>query len=357
MQTMAPAYFGQMGQNPIIDHRGAQITLADEKDQPNKPKSPVRFVINPENTLAAIETSFKMGHDVEMDVHSNGQDSFQRNGKTVEYQGQKIPFLPAYHDNELGDPRKRSGNPFYPSDASLHGKNLRDLPTEAIQTAKFDLNAFAQRVIFPRLGIESKFQPNGPNSPVKVNISEQASRIPTLDEVFTLLKKYPDNHVYVEIKTITQGAEEEMKGVEEKLVRLIKLFDIQKQVSIISFNRFALERARQQAEKQNVRGLTFAYDVEPYSYLVTEGSRQETLSWASRHVHALLPTYAETDAQLIRDAHQLGLKVIPWVHHEDRLGEREVIPRMMKLGVNGVITNVPSDADQVLKQQKSTSPR
>jgi glycerophosphoryl diester phosphodiesterase len=359
MQTASCTHFGQMAQNPVIDHRGAQIMLAGDGNNNGNEKDrkygPAKFLINPENTLAAIEASFKMGHDAELDIHSNGEDSFQRQGKTVEHQGQTVPFLPLYHDNELGDPRKISGNPFHTVDPALHGQRLRDLPTAAIQTAKLDLKALIERVIAPRLGTDKGFQPGTPDSFVNVNTSEQATRIPTLDEVFTLLKKYPDNHLYVEIKTVTQGAEEKMKGVEEKLVRLIKLFGVQHQVTVISFNRFALERAREEAKKLGQQALTFAYDVEPESYLVTEGSRQETLSWASRHVQALLPAYEDTDASLIRDAHKLGLKVIPWVYREDRLRERQMIPKMMADGADGIITNVPSDADQVLGRLRKPS--
>ncbi|HEY9688221.1 MAG TPA: glycerophosphodiester phosphodiesterase family protein [Coleofasciculaceae cyanobacterium] len=330
--------FGKMGQSFIVDHRGAQIRHARPEDQLPAHK---KFVIHPENTLASIEESMRQGRALELDVNANGE-VYTRNGKTY-------PYLPVCHDDHIGRPFKLL-NP-------KPETRLRYLSTEDIQTAKFDRESAIKTIFGKRLpGI---YHPDHEASMDFLDESPAATRIPALDEVFELLQQYPKSHVYVELKTLTQGHQEDSKDMEKNVVQLVKDFGVEDQVTIISFNPFSLKKVKQLAKKMGLKELTTAWDIEPNVYLKDASKPfsdikrglQQMLGWAKQiQVDALLPSYEETRLELVDAAHQVGLKVFPWVYHDDREGEITRIPALKAMGVDGVITNVPDDAAKILSQ-------
>jgi glycerophosphoryl diester phosphodiesterase len=332
----------------VVNHRGAQIRKARVED--NLPAH-VKFVVHPENTLAAFEEAFKSGHDIELDVNTNGADFFQRNGKKVEHEGKAIPFLPIFHDDELGA-ITGVGNPFKAPEGVRPHQYLRDLQTEAIQNATFDTEGLFDRTLH-RIGKPEEVSLKNPKGIVYLDKSEKASHIPTLDEVFTLLKKYPDRHAFVELKTITLGEEENFKGMDQKTLHLIKAFNIEKQVTVISFNRSILEKVNTLAKEMGLNHLKTGYDIHHSSYLNELKSTQETLSWAKRHVSSIMPWYREISKEFVDSAHKLGLKVFPYPRIETREEEKKEIARVFDMGVDGVICNIPSDAEEIVQQHKS----
>jgi len=329
--------FGQMGANWIIAHRGAQICKAMPGD---KVPDTAEFIVYPENTLAAFKAALEKGHDIELDVNTNGALSFQRNKQTVMNQGRPLPFLPVYHDDQLG-------NPFRPQENVHDTMVLRNSSTDTILNARFWKEGLITRVIEKRLGTKEQFRPETPRSRVLLNDTAEATRIPTLDEVFTLLKQYPHRHAYVEIKTLTHGDEENTKGLEKKLLEMMEEFNVTPQVTIISFNRYVLERVKNMAEQLKLNAVTTAWDIEPDSYLKKKGSMEELLSWAANHVNAILPTHGEVTPHLLDAAHKRGLLVMSWTDNETRTQEINALQRLRKMGIDGVITNIPSDAEEV----------
>jgi glycerophosphoryl diester phosphodiesterase len=322
----------------VIAHRGSQIRDVRDKDQLPAHK---QFVVHPENTLAAIEEAMAHVGALELDVNANGE-TYVRNG--VEY-----PYLPVYHDDRIGRPFK----PVNPKPKN----QLRYLEKEDIQTAQFHRDEVINKFIIPRLGKAA--HPDLPDSPVHLDESPDATRIPTLDEVFERLIKHPDAHLYVELKTLTLE-QEDTKKMEESVIDLIKRFGVQEQVTVISFNPFALAKTRQLAEAQDLTKLTTAWDV-PFNDYLKKGWFGKTYPGLKRllkragdiKVNALLPAYTETSRTLVKAAHAAGLKVCPWVFMENRDAEMQKIPELRDMGVDGVITNVPDDAKKLLAEKSA----
>jgi glycerophosphoryl diester phosphodiesterase len=336
----------------VITHRGAQIRKARPEDGfPDH----VKFVIHPENTMAAFEESLNRGHDIELDVNTNGADSFKRDGKIVEHGGKPIPFLPIFHDDQLGTAPAMGhlngkGNPFKASNVIQSNQWLRYLPTKVIQNAKLDVEGFAERMLY-KVGNAEETNPNNPKKIAVLDTSERASHIPTLDEAFTLLKQHPERKAFVELKTLTIGNDEDFKGLAEKVVSLIQRMGVEKQVTVLGFNRYILEEASAHAKQKGLKHLKLGYDVEPDSYLNAPRTLPETLGWARKHVHVVLPWYREVTKEFVDSAHQLGLKVIPYPWPETRGQEKIEIKRAFENGVDAVVSNIPSDAEEILGKQ------
>jgi glycerophosphoryl diester phosphodiesterase len=337
----------------VITHRGAQIRKARTEDGfPDH----VKFVIHPENTMASFEESLNRGHDIELDVNTNGADSFKRDGKVVEHDGKPIPFLPIFHDDHLGTVPAMGhlngkGNPFKASNVLQSSQWLRYLPTKVIQNAKLDVEGFAERILY-KVGNSEETNPNNPKKIAVLDTSEKASHIPTLDEVFTLLKQYPKRKAFVELKTLTLGKDEDFKGLAEKVVNLIQRMGVEKQVTVLGFNRYILEEVNAHAKQKGLKHLQLAYDIEPDSYLNAPRTLPETLEWAKKYVHTVLPWYKEVTKEFVDSAHKLGLKVVPYPWPEGREEERKEIKRAFENGVDAVVCNTPSDAEEILNHYK-----
>jgi glycerophosphoryl diester phosphodiesterase len=324
----------------VIAHRGSQIREVRPEDHLSAHK---QFVVHPENTLAAIEEAMIHVGALELDVNANGE-TYVRNG--VAY-----PYLPVYHDDRIGRPFK----PAHPKSEN----RLRFLPKEDTQTAQFHRDEVINKFIIPRLGKAA--HPDLPDSPVHLDESPDATRVPTLDEVFERLKKHPNAHIYVELKTLTLE-QEDTKRMEESVIDLIKRFGVQEQVTVISFNPFALAKTRQLAEAQDLTKLTTAWDVPVNDYLkkgwfgkTYPGIKRLLKRAADIQVNALLPAYTETSRALVKAAHAAGLKVCPWVFMENRDAEIRKIPELRDMGVDGVITNIPDDAKKLLAEKSAHS--
>ena len=53
--------------------------------------------------------------------------------------------------------------------------------------------------------------------------------------------------------------------------------------------------------------------------------------------NAIMPAFEFLDSNFVQDAHQKGLKVIPWT-----VNRRDDIQSMLELGVDGIISNFPT---------------
>ncbi len=104
---------------------------------------------------------------------------------------------------------------------------------------------------------------------------------------------------------------------------------------VISFDHRSLLRLRELAPQVRV-GMLFAGE------WLTLWEEVERLS-----PRALLPHWAQTTPELVRQAHRRGLEVYPWV-----VNQRELILQMEELGVDGLITDRPSLALEVTGRGK-----
>jgi glycerophosphoryl diester phosphodiesterase len=58
------------------------------------------------------------------------------------------------------------------------------------------------------------------------------------------------------------------------------------------------------------------------------------------------PRYPRVTAENVREAHELGLLVIPWT-----VDNPEAMENLIDLGVDGIITNVPDVLQEILRER------
>ncbi|GLI06844.1 glycerophosphoryl diester phosphodiesterase [Paenibacillus tyrfis] len=146
-------------------------------------------------------------------------------------------------------------------------------------------------------------------------------RIPTLEEFLTLVC---DTKLIVnlEIKHIPYYYE----GIEEKIVQAIQRFGMVDRVIVSSFDHYALRKTAELNPDIEL-GLLFATRlIEPWRYAAG-------LPFAVRSMH---PDYSFVDAEYIARCHEYGYAVYPYTANSP-----EWYKEMRRLGLDGVITNVP----------------
>jgi glycerophosphoryl diester phosphodiesterase len=62
------------------------------------------------------------------------------------------------------------------------------------------------------------------------------------------------------------------------------------------------------------------------------------------------PSFPSVDDALLRTAHDRGLRVVPWT-----VNERADMRRLIRLGVDGLITDYPDVAQEVLDAMEESS--
>jgi len=153
-------------------------------------------------------------------------------------------------------------------------------------------------------------------------------RIPTLQEV---LDRFGHRlRINIEIK----GRNLRGDGLEEEIAEMIRVRSLQKEVILSSFNPAVLIRARRVAPELR-RGLLYAPDLPIYL----------SRAWSLPLVRpdALHPEHTMVDERLVRWAHRHGLRVAAWT-----VDETQEMERLIRLGVDMIITNHPRKLREVL---------
>jgi glycerophosphoryl diester phosphodiesterase len=282
----------------------------------------------PENTLAAFEKALRVGVDtLEMDVHLSADG---------------VPMVS--HDPAL--------NPDLTRDASgqwidAPGPLIRAL--SAAQLQRFDLGRAR------------------PGSAVARNFSaQQASdgeRMPRLAEVFALCQRLGASHARfnIEIKTYPDRPDDtpEPAVVAQAMLQVIAEAGVQRRVSIQSFDWRALQAVHALSPQT------------PTVALSAQGLRFDTVSdgrWTAglrladhvslpAMVRALgakvwSPAQGDLRADLVAQAHALGLIVLPWT-----VNDPSAMERLIDWGVDGLITDRPDLAREVLAKRSMALPR
>lgn len=238
--------------------------------------------LRPGNTLAAFQHAATLGADVlEMDIHST-QDG----------------ILVVIHDDTVDRTTNGSGR-------------VQEYTFEQLQTldAGYDWT--------PSLAEEDsqKDQP----------YRGQGIRIPSLEEI---IQAFPDMRMNIEIKQKTPS-------IVASLCELLRRYDMTNRVLVASFHpetigefrRTCPEIATSAVEPEirlfyalNLIGLTRIYSPSAYAFQVPE--------YASG-LQVITPSFVES-------AQQRNVDVHPWT-----INDREQMERMIKLGVDGIITDYP----------------
>jgi glycerophosphoryl diester phosphodiesterase len=154
-------------------------------------------------------------------------------------------------------------------------------------------------------------------------------RIPTLREVFDLVA---GNRALVNVELKADSLKSD--GLEEKLVVLIRRYDLGERLLISSFNPFALWRVRRLAPDLPL-ALLYAQDLPVHL-------RNRWFAFLSRP-EALNPGLRTATQEHVRWAKSKGYCLYVWT-----VDEELEMRRLIALGVNGIITNKPDLLRQVL---------
>ena len=154
------------------------------------------------------------------------------------------------------------------------------------------------------------------------------NRIPTLREVFELIKPVDGFICNIELKT----GYNVYPGIEKAVYELIKEFALEDRIIISSFNHFSVARFKSLAPEIKCGFL--------------EGDWILNFGWYTREhgvecVHPRFNTVTEETAEEIKEN---GIKINTWT-----VNEPDEIKRLYKLGVDAVIGNFPDMTKRVIE--------
>lgn len=212
---------------------------------------------------------------------------------------------------------------------------------------------------FARLGLDEVRQYDvgqiRPDSPYAKQFPDQralpGTRIPTLKEVFALVRKSGNDRVRFNIETkIDPDHPDETldpQGFVAKLLGLIETEAFSDRVMIQSFDWRTLRIVQQQAPdiptvyltQQRGKAPTIALDkatswTAGFNPADHGGSLPRTIKAAGGAIWS--PYFGDVTAALIAEAHDVGLRVVVWT-----VNRPEDMARMIELGVDGIISDRP----------------
>jgi glycerophosphoryl diester phosphodiesterase len=157
--------------------------------------------------------------------------------------------------------------------------------------------------------------------------------IPTLAEVFEAV----GGVVFINIELTNYAAPKDQ--LPDKVAQLVVDFNLQESIMFSSFNRFALQRARELLPKV------------PCGLLALPGLLgAPARSWLGRKLvayQALHPAMRDTTPKLVNEVHQRGHRV-----HVYTVNKRPDMLRLFQYGVDGIFTDDPPLAFDVLRQME-----
>ncbi|MDA9427243.1 glycerophosphodiester phosphodiesterase [Bradyrhizobium sp. CCBAU 53380] len=192
------------------------------------------------------------------------------------------------------------------------------------------------------------------------------TRIPTLRELFALVRKSGNTRVRFNIETkIAPNHPDETLDPQAFVTKLLGLIETEKfsdRVMIQSFDWRTLQLVQQLAPKiptvyltlQRGSGQTVALDkatnwTAGFNPADHGGSLPRTIKAAGGVIWS--PHFGDVTAALITEAHTLGLQVVVWT-----VNKREDMARMIELGVDGIISDRPDLLREVTGEKGITLP-
>ena len=144
--------------------------------------------------------------------------------------------------------------------------------------------------------------------------------IPTLDEFYELMKKYPTVHMNVELKT-------QNEEFYEKVVKTTSEYGF-------------TERVIYSASKAETLGWfgvnhpELPFSVSPVT--IDDADFARGFQYGCKCA-AVQPYFKVVTEEYVKGAHDAGLEVIPWT-----VDTQEEMKRLISIGVDGIISNIPS---------------
>ena len=164
------------------------------------------------------------------------------------------------------------------------------------------------------------------------------TRIPTLKEVFELTKKYPKIEFNIETKIfadhpdITPTPEIFVKSI----LDIVKKYKLEERVIVQSFN----YRTLKEVQKRNPKIRT--------SQLLKHKPKKDIVEMAQKlKVNIISPKHSWLTKKMVQGLQKKGIKVAPWTANTKKDWDR-----LIKMGVNSIITDSPRELIHHLKNYK-----
>lgn len=187
------------------------------------------------------------------------------------------------------------------------------------------------------------------------------TRIPTLKEVFALVRKSGNTRVRFNIETkIDPNRADETLAPETFVTKLLGVIDAEgfsNRVMIQSFDWRTLQLVQRQAPKiptvyltiQRGSGPTIALDkatnwMAGFNPVDHGGSLPRTIKAAGGAIWS--PYFGDVNPALITEAHELGLRVVVWT-----VNKADDMARMIEIGADGIISDRPDLLRQVASEK------
>ncbi|MDD6155326.1 MAG: glycerophosphodiester phosphodiesterase [Eubacteriales bacterium] len=154
------------------------------------------------------------------------------------------------------------------------------------------------------------------------------NRVPTLREFFRFVKM-TGIMVNVELKTGVYTYD----GIEEKTLAMIDEFGLRDKIIISSFNHYSVMKMKKMAPDMK-------YGLLEESWIIGMPAYAEDLK-----VNYLHPVFNSVSEEMFRESSGYGIGINTWT-----VNDPAEMERLLKLGVNGIITNDPALVRQVALQ-------
>ena len=279
--------------------------------------------LKPENTLPSFEVALDLQVDtLELDLH------YTNDGHVVVWHDDEIVSEKCYlpDDNAIDIPNA--------SDSFIFDSNtlmISNLTLEQVQAFRCDRNP--DNSLFPQ-------QDNLPTT-----LAEDNYYIPTLRQVFEFVQEYATsdlksdeqrtNAAIVKFNTETKrqpnnpaAIGDEFDGInagtfELAIINLIEEFNLVDRIIVQSFDHRSIWAIKAENSAITVSALTSRQRPQLDIYVENGAS-----IWS--------PNYQQLNDSIVTQAHDLGLRVIPWT-----INDPEMMQRLIDMGVDGIITDRP----------------
>lgn len=163
----------------------------------------------------------------------------------------------------------------------------------------------------------------------KGNFGEE--KIPTLEELFIWLN---DNQLFCNIEL--KNTVFLYPGLEEKVIRLIRTYEMEERIILSSFNHYSLVNCHRLAPELETAPLYRDGLYMPWIYAKAIGGS------------AIHPNIRAAPDALIQSSVSMGVPVRPYT-----INEETEMKRLFKLGCSGIITDFPKAAVRIREELKS----
>jgi glycerophosphoryl diester phosphodiesterase len=273
----------------------------------------------PENTLVAFERALDIGvTTLELDIHLTSDG---------------VPVIT--HDPQLNPALTRNASGQWIAEAA---PLVMALPLAQLQT--YDVG---------RLKPDTRYAQTYPEQR-----AADGQRIPTLAQLFERVKARSDDKVgfNIELKLTPQpGLTPEPAAIVQATLDVIRKHGMDKRVNLQSFDWRILQEVKRQAPAIPLAALTVRQRwldnlsdgrwTAGQTLAAHGGSVPKMVKAAGAQIWS--PYFGELTPDLLREAKELGLKVIPWT-----VNDPSAIDNMLAWGVDGLITDYPDRARKAM---------